>query len=270
MTSARPTIVRLAAVSFLNAKPLVDGLENEPGVLLSSDVPARLIDTLIDGSAHVALCPTIDYQRAPCALVILPSGCIGSDGPTFTVRVFSRLPLEVLEAIAVDGDSHTSVALLQIVFAELFGRRPRVEPLHQLPAAAGGSPGDACLLIGDKVVRDAPDPEAFPFQLDLGEAWNELTGLPFVFATWMARADADLGTLPAVLDRRRIMNSHRIREIVATWAEPLGWPADLARRYLEDILLFELGPRQVESIELFWRKCHTLGLVDRLRPMRLY
>lgn len=256
---------RLAAVSFLNAKPLVDGLEDEPGIELFTDVPAHLPMALFEGKAHAALCPTIDYQRAPCALVILPSGCIGSDGPTLTVRVFSRCPFAGLDAVAVDGDSHTSVALLQIVFSELFGRRPRLETLEP-----GGSPLDARLLIGDKVVRDEPDPAVFPFQLDLGEAWKGLTGLPFVFAAWMARADADLGDLPSVLDHRREVNRRRIPEIVATWAEPLGWPADLARRYLEDILLFELGPRELQSIELFWTKCHALGLIDRLRPMRLY
>ena len=265
MTAHQSLVRRLAAVSFLNAKPLVDGLEDEAGIELSSDVPARLLTTLIDGSAHVALCPTIDYQRAPCSLVVLPSGCISSDGPTLTVRVFSSRPLEDLEAVAIDGDSHTSVALLQIVFSELFGRRPPLETLEP-----GGTPLDAQLLIGDKVVRDEPDRGVFPFQLDLGEAWKGLTGLPFVFAAWMARADADLGDLPSVLDRRREANRRRIPEIVATWAEPLGWRSDLARRYLEDILLFELGPRELQSIELFWTKCHALGLIDRLRPMRLY
>jgi chorismate dehydratase len=265
VTAARAPVKRLAAVSFLNAKPLVDGLEHEAGIELSTDVPARLPKALFEGRADAALCPTIDYQRAPSALVILPSGCIGSDGPTLTVRVFSRHPFEDLDAVAVDGDSHTSVALLQIVFSELFGRRPRLATLE-----SGGSPLDARLLIGDKVVRDEPDREAFPFQLDLGEAWKGLTGLPFVFAAWMARADADLGNLPAVLDRRREDNRRRIPEIVATWAGPLGWPADLARRYLEDILLFELGPQELASIELFWKKCHALGLVDRLRAMRLY
>ncbi|MEJ2188796.1 MAG: menaquinone biosynthesis protein [Acidobacteriota bacterium] len=265
MTAARATVRRLAAVSFLNAKPLVDGLENEAGIEISTDVPARLPTAIFEGRALAALCPTIDYQRAPCALMILPSGCIGSDGPTFTVRVFSRRPFESLDVVAVDGDSHTSVALLQIVFLELFGRRPRLAKLEP-----GASPLDARLLIGDKVVRDEPDREVFPFQLDLGEAWKELTGLPFVFAAWMARADADLGNLPSILTRRREANRRRIPQIVATWAEPLGWPAELARRYLADILLFELGPRELKSIELFWTKCHALGLVDRLRPMRLY
>ena len=257
----------IASVSFLNAKPLVDGLEDEPGLTLLSDVPARLLDTLAERTAQVALCPVIDFQQSPCELAIVPAGCIGSDGATLTVRVFSHSPLDDLHRVHVDGDSHTSVALLQIVFAERYARRLE---LSNLAAAAGDAPHDALLLIGDKVVRDEPDPILYPFQLDLGEAWKELTGQPFVFATWMARADAELGDLPALLRRRRQANSRRIPEIVAAHARSLGWPDDLATRYLEEVLLFEIGPRELESIQLFWSKCRALGLIEDLRPMRLY
>ena len=260
----------IASVSFLNAKPLVDGLEDEPGLTLLSYVPARLLDTLVERAAQVALCPVIDFQLAPCDLAIVPAGCIGSDGATLTVRVFSHSPLEDLCRVHVDGDSHTSVALLQVVFAERYGRRLELSTLRLRGVTGSDEPHDALLLIGDKVVRDEPDPILYPFQLDLGEAWKDLTGLPFVFAIWMARADAELGDLPALLLRRRQANSRRIPEIVTAHARSLGWPDDLATRYLEDVLRFELGPQELESIQLFWSKCHALGLIEKLRPMRLY
>ena len=107
-------------------------------------------------------------------------------------------------------------------------------------------------------------------ELDLGEAWRQMTGLPFVFACWMARADSDLGALPSILSRCRDLNRYRSSEIAASHAVPSGWPEDLARRYLGEILRYEIGSRELEAIELFWQRCHALGLIERVRPMRLY
>jgi len=260
----------VAAVSFLNASPLIDGLEEEPEIRLVTDVPSRLLETLILGRADVALCPVIDFQRSTEELCIVPVGAIGSDGPTLTVRVFSRKPMENVRRIHVDGDSHTSVALLEIVFAELFGRTPELCALESTDLNGSDDAPTTMLLIGDKVVRDEPDPSRYPHQLDLGEAWKELTGLPFVFACWMARADHALGNLPEVLVRRRHINRHRTAEIVAAHGKASGWPRDLADEYLGRILRYELGAHELESVELFWSKCHDLGLIDRLRPMRIY
>ena len=266
---------RVAAVSYLNAKPLVDGLEDATDVELVTDVPARLLARLVSGRAGVALCPVIDFQNSPRELVIVPAGGISSDGATLTVRVFSSMPLENLHHVWVDGDSHTSAALLQVVFAERHGRRLDLSTLacisHQVPSRGPrGAVPSAVLLIGDKVVRNEPDPNRYPYQLDLGEEWKRLTGLPFVFAAWMARAGAELGELPNLLTRRRETNSSRIDTIAAAHARPAGWPDELARKYLREILSFEIGPRELEAIQLFWSKCYALGLIEQLRPMQLY
>ena len=257
----------VAAVSFLNARPLIEGLGDEPGVAVRADVPSRLLETLIDGTADVALCPVIDFQTAPTDLCIVPVGAIGSDGATHTVRVFSRNPIAELDLIHTDGDSHTSVALLEVVLDALHGRRPELVTLG--PAMHGGARRpEAILLIGDKVVHAESEPNGYRYQLDLGEAWKRLTGLPFVFAVWLARADRDLGDLPRVLTRCRDRNRHRIPEIVRAHAN--GWPFDLANRYLGEILRYDVGRRELEAIELFWSRCHALGLIEALRPMRLY
>ena len=260
----------VAAVSFLNARPLIEGLENEPGVKLITDVPSRLLETLTLGSADVALCPVIDFQLSPDELCIVPAGAIGSDGPTLTVRVFSRTAMEEVRLVHVDGDSHTSVALLQMVFAELFDRDPEICTLESSDVNGSDTALDTVLLIGDKVVHDEPDPSRYLHQLDLGEAWKELTGLPFVFACWMVRAGHDLGDLPETLARRRELNRHRVEDIVAAHGASSGWPEDLAAKYLGEILRYELGARELESIKLFWSKCHDLDLISQVRPMRLY
>lgn len=255
-------------MSFLNARPLVDRLEREESVTLEARVPSRLLAALEGGRTAVAMCPVIDFQRSAVDLVVVPAGGIGSDGETLTVRLFSRRPIASVDSIAVDEDSHTSVALLQVVLDGLYGRRPAIEPLSR--AMARPAPPEAQLLIGDKVVTAEPPSRLYPHQLDLGSAWKELTGLPFVFAVWMARADRELGRLPDLLTRTRRRNAARIGEIVDQYHAAAGWPAALARRYLGELLRYEIGPRELEAIELFWARCHELGLIPRLRPLRLY
>ena len=97
-----------------------------------------------------------------------------------------------------------------------------------------------------------------------------MTGLPFVFACWMARTGSDLGELPDLLGRCRDRNRDRSAQIAATHAVASGWPEELAIEYLSDILRYDLGPRELQAIELFWTKCLELELIDQLRPTKLY
>lgn len=264
----RETTASIGCVSFLNARPLVAGLEDEPDIRLAPDVPSRLLDGLLSGRTELALCPVIDFQTAPRPLSIVPVGAIGSDGETLTVRVFARRPLSDVAAVAVDGDSRTSVALLSVVLRELYGSSPQRRPL---PAGAVPDPLpedlDAVLLIGDKVVTSAP---ALPYQLDLGEAWKRLTGLPFVFAAWMSIAGHDLGGLPQRLRARRDANLRRIDEIVDSHASAAGWPPELARHYLGTLLRYDLGQRELKAVCTFWERCRDAGLIDEQRPLALY
>jgi chorismate dehydratase len=239
--------LRVGAVSFLNSKPLLFGLESDAGVELTLDVPARLLDGLSGGRLDVALLPVIDYQRQS-ALCIIPSGGIGCDGPTLTVRIFSPVPIERIDSLGCDPDSHTSVALAQVILAERYGIRPRIDPL-----------GTARLLIGDKVVTN--EPAGMPHQLDLGAAWKELTGLPFVFAVWTAREGVELGDLPLRLDSARRAGMEHLDEIVREHAVPRGWPAGLARKYLSDYLRFEIGPRQLTAIQRFYDLAAAHGII---------
>src|SRR5687768_7446872 len=163
-------VINVGSVSFLNAKPLIYGLENEQGVRLTLDVPAKLLAGLADHRFDVALLPVIDYQRMP-GLKLLTSGGIGCDGPTLTVRVFSPVPVERIRVLACDTDSHTSVALARILLAERHGVRPEFVPLDRVTSRQGSTAPDvARLLIGDKVVCE--ELAGLPHQLDLGEEWK--------------------------------------------------------------------------------------------------
>ena len=260
----------VAAVSFLNARPLIDGLDGEDGIHLISDVPSRLLDTVLEDRASGALCPVIDFQLSPTDLDNVPVGAIVCDLCTLTVRVFSRTEMEAVTCVHTDGDSHTSVALLSVVFQELYQRVPEIRNLVSAEVNGSAAPPESVLLIGDKLVRNQPYPTLYLHHLDLGEAWRAMTGLQFVFACWMARADRDLGDLPGLLGRCRDRNRGRTEEIAASHAAPSGWPEELAVEYLGKILHYDLGPRELEAIDLFWSKCHDLGLIERLRPMKLH
>lgn len=260
-------MTRLATVSYLNARPLIDGFERELELELIRRVPSRLLETLESGEADVALCPVIDFQQSTSALEIVPGGAIGCDGPALTVKLFSRKPITELDEITVDGESHTSVALLRIVMRELFDLDPQ---LHRRPHATAKGLPDALLLIGDKVVAATPDRSRYPHELDLGAAWKEISAKPFVFATWMTRAGSELGDLPHLLDRARRRNRDRLTVIAADHASASGWPEALAVAYLSRVLRYDLGERELAGIEDFWSRCLEHGIIDELRPMRLY
>lgn len=232
----------MGSVSFLNAKPLIYGLEAHKNIAVLLDVPSRLLGGLAEKLYDVALLPVIDYHRLE-DLRIVPSGGIGCDGPTLTVCLFSRVPIAQIQTLACDADSHTSVALVRIILAEQYGVRPTFLEYSASEEA------DACLLIGDKVIQQ--DPSAWAHQLDLGEAWKKLTRLPFVFAVWMARKETALPGLPQRLNHARKEGTAHIEEIVVKYAKPLGWPENIAHRYLTKFLRFEIEKPQIEAMRVF-------------------
>jgi chorismate dehydratase len=263
-----PRPLTLASVSYLNAKPLLAGLDREAGLELRLGVPSELRDLLERGDADAALLPVFDLFDSPLPLRMLTAGGIGCDGPTLTVRLLSRVPIEQIRSVMLDPDSHTSVALLKV----LLGWRG-LSPRYMAWPVEQGKPGgerplpdaeqaDAVLLIGDKVVTAPREPGSFPHELDLGEAWQQATGLPFVFAAWTIRADSedDARRLDTRLSEARERGVAHAGEIAEEHAAAHGWPVELARRYLAEILRYDIGPRQIEAIRRFGRACYENGL----------
>jgi chorismate dehydratase len=256
--------IRVGSVSFLNAKPLIYGLEEAGDIDLRLAVPSRLLEGLRGGGLDVALLPVIDYQRM-AGLCIVPSGGIGCDGETLTVRIFSKCPVRQIRTLACDTDSHTSVALARVIFAERYGMRPTFVDWTREEA----QPCDAKLLIGDKVVCE--EPPGFEHQIDLGSAWKELTGLPFVFAVWTARKGVDLRDLPRRLTEAKRAGLANVEGIVERHAVGRGWPAGLALQYLTVYLKFDVGERQLEAIRLFHQLAATHGAIEgEVRPLEIY
>ncbi len=262
LASVSPSILRrpqlrVGSVSYLNAKPLIFGLDEARDLRLSLDIPARLIDGLAERRFDVALLPIIDYQRLENVRLIT-SGGIGCDGPTLTVRIFSRVPVEQIRTLACDVHSHSSVALARVLLAERYGIVPEFKDFEH---ASRHTREESLLLIGDKVVCE--EPVGFDYQIDLGQAWKELTGLPFVFAAWVARDDVDLGDLPQQLESSKQLGMAHLDDIIKRDAIPRGWPGDLALKYMTQYLKYDIGPRQLEAIRLFHQLAHQHGMIDR-------
>ncbi len=254
--------MRLGVVSFLNARPLIVGLNDNPRIKVSFDVPARLSEGLDSGLVDIALVPIIDVIRSTGRLRVISDAGIACDGETMTVRVFSQTPPDRILNLAVDGDSHTSIALAGVLWQELYQRR-----IELLPFNARTQKVDDCqsvLLIGDKVITGRRG--GFAYEVDLGATWRQHTGLPFVFAVWAARSEdyaADperFETAAAALSSARDRGVASAREIAERDGPPRWWPVDLAVKYLTRCLKYRLDARMIEGGELFARLCVRYGL----------
>lgn len=271
--------LRLGVVSYLNTLPLIDGLDRLADLELRHSVPALLLDQLLADEVDVALCSTIDFQRSDVPLRIVPVGMLGCRGATLTVRLYSTVPIARIQSVHADTDSHTSIALMQVLLAEGYAVRPTIVPFNAREAVARNRVVDhpeTVLLIGDKVVTSSPLAVRYPHQLDLGATWFEHTSLPFVFAAWMAKAEVGpleeerIDALAAILDRQRRHNRERLDGMIQRRAEARGWPKDLAEHYLKDCLRYDFDDEAICGLSLFYEKCHALGLLGRHRPMAFH
>lgn len=253
---------RVGCVSYLNSKPLIAGLTTaHPSVHVRYDVPSHLLDDLLADKVDVALCPVADYFNSPTPLKIVPSGGICSRDHTLTVCLFSRSPIEELKAIHADTDSHTSVNLLRVIMAKQYLQTVEIIPYNT--RSKDDLTPNAMLLIGDKVVTESPKAVAYPYQLDLGAAWARMTGLPFMFATWLAKEETDLGELPRWLSDNLDHNLKHREALAKEFAQRHGWPDVLAHEYLTKNLHYQVGREELEAMELFARYLYELHLIDK-------
>ncbi len=258
---SRPATARhtaLGVVSFLNARPLIEGIEDDRAADVRFAVPSRLAEMLDRRDVDAALVPVVDFARAGGAWQILSDACIASDGETLTVRVFSRVPPPDVRVIHADGDSHTSVVLAQLIWQERFGRPVAMRPLAALSGPAPGG-SEAVLLIGDKVVTSRP--EGLAHDLDLGRAWKDWTGLPFVFAVWAARSGRDLAGLAERLSAARDRGVADARRLAARHGPPRGWPVAVAEAYLTQHMKYTLTPEARQGMERFLTLARAAGLL---------
>jgi chorismate dehydratase len=259
--------VRIGAVTYLNTKPLICDLQElAPGAELVLDLPSRLADRLVAGDLDVALIPVIEYFRAG-EYTAVPGIAIASHGPVLSVTLFSRTPWEGIRRVALDVGSRTSAALACVLARGKYGGRPEVQPLP-MDRSPEDVDADAVLLIGDRAMRACLP--GFAYAFDLGQEWHDWTGLPFVYAVWAVRPGVDLGPVEEALHEAKRRGLARLGPIAQREAAGLGLDAGFCRRYLANIIRFDLGPRELAGLHHYYMLACELGLARRGGHLELY
>ena len=245
---------RIGCVRYLNSKPLIHGHDAE----VSFEVPASLADGLRDGRLDVALSPIFELIAHPGYLVV-DDVAIASRGAVFSVFIAYAGDLDRLRTLYLDTDSRTSYHLQRVLLTEFHDLTPHCEPLP------GGRPpdvlqaGEGALIIGDPAIEFRRRHGGRYRYFDLGEEWQRATGLPFVFAAWLARAGTP--EPEALGDRLRAWRKRgqaQVADIVATESR---FPAELSRRYLTEFIRFRLGAQEKQAIREFARLLYKQGVV---------
>jgi len=156
-------MIRLGAVGYLNARPLVYGLERVPGFAIRYDIPAECARLLHAHETDVGLIPSIEYLRGPEPYAIVPGAGVTSNGPVASVAIYTRREPRDIRTIAMDSSSRTSVALATVLLRREFGASP--EPVSMAPdletmlerADAALIIGDVALFLDHTTVRLKPD-----------------------------------------------------------------------------------------------------------------
>jgi chorismate dehydratase len=261
------TPIRIGAVNYLNTKPLIYDLDElAPQAELSLEVPSRLADLLAIGELDVALIPVIEYFRAGRYSVV-PNIAIASRGPVLSVTLFSRVPWSEIRCVALDEGSRTSAALAQILLRNRHGARPEVLPLPMTHGAEDVD-ADAVLLIGDRAMRACLP--GFAHAYDLGQEWHDWIGLPFVYAVWAVRPGIELGLVAEALAEAKRRGCAHCGEIAQREAPDLNLDAGFCRRYLANIIHFDLGPREQAGLHHYYMLACELGLARRGVNLEFY
>lgn len=247
--------LRIGAVSYLNTKPLVFGLEHvAPPVEVIYQVPSRLADDLALSKLDVGLIPVVEAISNP-QYTIVSDACIACRGPVGSVKLFSRVPFDGIKTLALDEGSRTSVILTRIILKQKFNVEPDCRKLP-IDKSWLDLETDAALVIGDRAMhglnRMQQLERGFEFELDLGEFWNVWTELPFVFAVWAARPNVNFGCVDDLLTTARDKGLNNIELICQLAESERGFDRDECRDYLTRNLHFQLGPREKQGMNLFF------------------
>jgi predicted solute-binding protein len=260
--------IRLGAVSYLNVRPLVYGLEARRDLIsLRFDVPSTCARLLADGQIDLGMVPSISWIDRPGDRIV-PGVCIGSEGPVASVALFARKPMADIRTIALDTSSRTSAALVKVLCARRFDIAPGfIDAAPDLSAMLAVA--DAALLIGDPALF--VDHRAHGAEkIDLGGEWTAMTGLPFVWAFWSGPAGAiDAPVADALVQAAHDGMAHA-NAIAAEYCASHPERIPMAERYLRDNLRFDLSPRAIEGLETYYREAAAVGVVAGTRPLEFF
>lgn len=274
--------IRIGSVPYLNAWPLVHGLAEREDVTLRLEVPSALAALLKNGEVDAAMAPSIEYFRLAAegtervrkhdtepalrGYVALPVAAIGSRGAIGSVRLFGYTEPNRLRRVLLDPASRTSNALARLIVTRRLGS----DPHFVLPEEIGPSPTrrpDAELVMGDRALSaERPDSQ---WVLDMGEEWEHFTHRPFIYAMWIARADAPVERLTEILSEAKRQGMAAMDTLVQRAVELLGLPLNVARRYLTHQVRYDFGVKEQDGLRAFYRMAAEEGLVPEGARLRV-
>jgi chorismate dehydratase len=241
--------IKVGIVNYLNTKPLIFGIQRAPVVdqlLLIEDYPANIARMLVEG--------TIDVGLVPVAVIphlkehhIITDYCIGCEGPVASVAIFSEVPLQKVEKVLLDYQSRTSVALAKVLLRKFW--KMDVELIDTKDDYRSQITGTtAGVVIGDRALEQR---KVSPYIYDLGEAWIEMTGLPFVFAAWVSNKQLPAGFIEAFNAANKLglqhietaveQNPYLVFDLRKYWTEHISYELTQEKRKGLDKFLSELG-----------------------------
>jgi len=276
----QPNRVRVGAVGYLNARPLVYGLDRSPRFEVRYDVPSVCARLLHRGAIDVGLIPSIEYLRGgPYAIV--PDLAIASRGPVASVMLYITRSIEDVRSIAMDTSSCTSVALTRVLCRQLFRIHPAIEArgpdLRDMLSRC-----DAALIIGDNALfidprsaalnpgENAAGAEQEIEVIDLGEAWTTLTGLPFVYAFWAGPPGVLTAADVAAFQHARDEGIRRPEELARQYLATAPERQALGARYLRDHIKYHFGDEERAGLNAFFRYALEAGLVTAAREPEFF
>jgi chorismate dehydratase len=261
------SVTRLGAVDYLNARPLVYGLELRNDLFsLRFDVPSKCAALLHEGTIDVGMIPSIEYQRGSTPYRIAPGMGIVSEGPVASVALFTSRAVEQLRCIAVDTSSRTSTALMGLLCLEVFGIDPDFVPM---PPSIDQMLGrcDAALVIGDPALYLDYEARGLS-KIDLGEQWSRLTDLPFVWAFWAGRPHALSPAAVQALTDARDAGVAASDSIADTYCGPER--SALGRAYLRENIRYALDERAEAGLRKYYELAAKHGVIDAARAPAFY
>ncbi len=252
-------MLRFSVVDFLNARPLIWGLlENPPpGVEVSRDVPSVCADKLASGEADVGLIPSIEYQRIP-GLRVVPGLGIAAASEVRSVLLVSNVSREKIRSVSLDPASRTSAVLTRLLLKRRYG----IEPEYR----NGDVASDATLVIGDPALKTRLNGRVV---LDLAAEWRAFSGHPFVFAFWAIRPGVSADDAATIVRDSYAAARRDFPRLVSREAKESGLSEGIVEDYLRHSLHYELDEGDVEGLEVFYRLAAEDGFVPAARPLEL-
>ncbi len=260
-----PPLLRIAAVAYLNARPLCEGLDREPfsaRFRLDCASPSEVARQVAEDEAHFGLMPVA--AAASIGDLSMVRGCaIGSRGAVRSIAIVGERPIGELEELAIDLSSRTSVVLARLVLRQRHsGREPRLvgcSPREAIETVRGAR---GALVIGDPALEIEG---RFEHALDLGQAWLEWTGLPFIFAAWCGRAGALSASDEILLQEAKRLGLERRDSMADEHAARSGLSAASLRSYLREAIRYDFGDEERRGLERFYDEATAAGLLPKAR-----